>query len=81
MFWDPDPLRFVGGVGFERHVDVQNRPWLDCTIGLPPRIDVRIRLGLDYSIDLLLLRNRPGSRYIEGFLLQHHHHHHHCQRY
>ena len=43
MFQDPDPLRFVGGVEFERRVDVQNRPRLDYTIGLPPRIDVRIR--------------------------------------
>ena len=60
MYWDPDRLHFVGGVGFERCVDVHNRPGLDYTIGLPPCIDVRVPLGLDDSIDLLRPPTRPG---------------------
>ena len=80
MFWDPGRLHFVGGVGFESSVDVQNRPGLDYTIGLPPCIDVRVPLGLDDSIDLLRLPTRPRSHGKEGWV-------HspppppHCQRY
>ena len=74
MYWDPVRLHFVGGV------DVHNRPELDYTTGLPPRIDVRVPLGLDDSIDLLRLQTRPRSQGNEGFV-------HspppppHCQRY
>ena len=79
MFWDPVHRHFVGGVGFERSVDVQNRPGLDYTIGFPPRIDVRIRLGLDCTIDLLRPQTRSRSHGIEGFVPPPHHHQ--CQRY
>ena len=81
MFWDPVHRHFVGGVGFERYVDVHNRPGLDYTTGLPPRIDVRVPRGLDDSIDLLRLPIRPGSQGIEGFVPPPPHHHHQCQRY
>ena len=80
MFGDPVHRHFVGGVGFERHVDVHNRSGLDCTIGLPPCIDVQVPRELDDSIDLLRLPIRPGSHGKEGFV-------HslpsppHCQRY
>ena len=81
MYWDPVHLHFVGGVGFERHVDVQNPPGLDYTIGLPPRIDVRVPRGLDDSIDLLRLPTRPRSQGNEGFVHSPPPHHHQCQRY
>ena len=77
MYWDPVRLHFVGGVGFERHVDVHNRPGLDYTTGLPPRIDVRVPPGLDDSIDLLRPQTRPRSHGNEGFV----HPPPHCQRY
>ena len=71
MYWDPVRLHFV---------DVHNRPGLDYTIGLPPRIDVRVPLGLDDSIDLLRLQTRPKSQGNEGWV-----HspppHPHCPRY
>ena len=80
MFGDPVHRHFVGGVGFERSVDVQNRPGLDYTIGFPPRIDVRIRLGLDCTIDLLLrLQTRPKSHGNEGVVPPPPHPQ--CQRY